>query len=155
MKIVTAIDSFKGCLSSIEAGEAIREGILKAIGHANVQVRPLADGGEGTVEALVLGMQGRIEKVLPVQSGTSANGPWRRQDFIIAFQEDPRDFFFQRALLSADLEKHPEPKEGSIAKVSWSVFTNEYNGRYYNQLKVITMEVEESEKEEDKEELGF
>lgn len=63
MNIVVAIDSFKGCLSSIEAGEAIREGILKAIGHANVQVRPLADGGEGTVEALVLGMQGRIEKV--------------------------------------------------------------------------------------------
>ena len=63
MNIVVAIDSFKGCLSSIEAGEAIREGILKAIGHANVQVRPLADGGEGTVEALALGMQGRIEKV--------------------------------------------------------------------------------------------
>lgn len=63
MNIVVAIDSFKGCLSSIEAGEAIREGIHKAIGHANVQVRPLADGGEGTVEALVLGMQGRIEKV--------------------------------------------------------------------------------------------
>lgn len=63
MNIVVAIDSFKGCLSSIEAGEAIREGILKAIGHANVQVRPLADGGEGTVEALTLGMQGRIEKV--------------------------------------------------------------------------------------------
>ena len=63
MNIVVAIDSFKGSLSSIEAGEAIREGILKAIGNANVQVRPLADGGEGTVEALALGMQGRIEKV--------------------------------------------------------------------------------------------
>lgn len=63
MNIVVAIDSFKGCLSSIEAGEAIREGIHKAIGDANVQVRPLADGGEGTVEALALGMQGRIEKV--------------------------------------------------------------------------------------------
>ena len=63
MNIVVAIDSFKGCLSSIEAGEAIREGILKATGYANVQVRPLADGGEGTVEALALGMQGRIEKV--------------------------------------------------------------------------------------------
>lgn len=63
MNIVVAIDSFKGSLSSIEAGEAIREGIHKAIGDANVQVRPLADGGEGTVEALALGMQGRIEKV--------------------------------------------------------------------------------------------
>lgn len=63
MNIVVAIDSFKGSLSSIEAGESIREGIHKAIGHANVQVRPLADGGEGTVEALALGMKGRIEKV--------------------------------------------------------------------------------------------
>lgn len=101
-------------------------------------------------------VEGKIEKVFPVRSGNRQDGSvWRRQDFIIAFQEDPRDFFFQRALLSADLEKHPEPKEGCIAKVSWSVFTNEYNGRYYNQLKVITMEVEESEKEEDTEELGM
>ena len=63
MKVVVAIDSLKGCLSSMEAGEAIKEGILKAIPEADVRVCPLADGGEGTVETLVLGMGGNLELV--------------------------------------------------------------------------------------------
>ena len=63
MKVVVAIDSLKGSLSSIEAGEAIKSGILKAMPEANVCVRPLADGGEGTVEALALGMGGKLETV--------------------------------------------------------------------------------------------
>ena len=63
MKVVVACDSFKGSLSSLEAGEAIKRGVLKAIPDAEVCVRPLADGGEGTVEALTLGMGGKIESV--------------------------------------------------------------------------------------------
>lgn len=63
MRVVVAIDSLKGSLSSLEAGSAISEGIHRAISDAQVIVRPLADGGEGTVEALALGMNGRIEKV--------------------------------------------------------------------------------------------
>lgn len=63
MKVVVAIDSLKGSLTSLEAGEAIREGILLAVPDADVVVRPLADGGEGTVEALTLGMNGRYEKI--------------------------------------------------------------------------------------------
>ena len=53
MKAVVAIDSFKGSLTSMEAGQAAMEGILRADPAADVAVRPLADGGEGTVEALV------------------------------------------------------------------------------------------------------
>ena len=49
MKAVIAIDSLKGSLSSIEAGQAIAEGIRKADAKADVVIRPLADGGEGTV----------------------------------------------------------------------------------------------------------
>lgn len=64
MKIVVAIDSLKGSLSSLEAGFAVSEGIHNVIPDANVIVRPLADGGEGTVEALTLGMNGKIEKVM-------------------------------------------------------------------------------------------
>ena len=63
MKVVVAIDSLKGSLSSLEAGEAIKAGVLKAIPEAEVCVRPLADGGEGTVEALALGMGGKLETV--------------------------------------------------------------------------------------------
>ncbi len=63
MKIVVAIDSFKGSMTSIEAGEAIREGIHRVHPQAEVIVRPLADGGEGTVEALTLGMGGTLQTV--------------------------------------------------------------------------------------------
>ncbi len=63
MKVVVAIDSLKGSLSSLEAGDAIKSGILKAMPDAQVQVRPLADGGEGTVEALALGMGGELKTV--------------------------------------------------------------------------------------------
>lgn len=63
MKAVIAIDSLKGSLSSIEAGQAIAEGIRKADAKADVVIRPLADGGEGTVEALVCGMNGTLQHV--------------------------------------------------------------------------------------------
>lgn len=63
MKIVVAIDSLKGSLTSLEAGQAIKQGIARAIPEAEVYVRPLADGGEGTVEALVLGMNGKNVRV--------------------------------------------------------------------------------------------
>ena len=63
MKVVVAVDSLKGSLSSLEAGNAISEGIRKVYPEAHVEVRPLADGGEGTVEALALGMNGKLETV--------------------------------------------------------------------------------------------
>ena len=55
MNITIAIDSLKGSLSSLEAGHAIEEGIRRVYKDAAVNVRPLADGGEGTVEALACG----------------------------------------------------------------------------------------------------
>ena len=64
MKVLVAIDSLKGSLSSLEAGNAVADGIGRACRDAEVLVRPLADGGEGTVEALALGMNGRVEKIL-------------------------------------------------------------------------------------------
>lgn len=63
MKITVAMDSFKGSMSSLEAGEACARGIHAAMPEAAVDVRPLADGGEGTVEALVHGMHGKKETV--------------------------------------------------------------------------------------------
>lgn len=57
MKVVVAIDSFKGSMTSVQAGIAAKKGILKA-GNADVIVKPLADGGEGTTEALVEGIGG-------------------------------------------------------------------------------------------------
>ena len=63
MKIVIATDSFKGSLTSLEAGEAIKEGIAFADPGACVVIRPVADGGEGTTEALTAGLGGHYETV--------------------------------------------------------------------------------------------
>lgn len=73
MKIVVAIDSFKGSLSSIEAGSAAKSGIERA-GLADVTVMPLADGGEGTTEALVEGLGGTyVSAVVTGPLGGSVN----------------------------------------------------------------------------------
>ena len=49
MKIVIAMDSFKGSLTSLEAGEAAAKGATDALPDADLILMPLADGGEGTV----------------------------------------------------------------------------------------------------------
>ncbi len=63
MKVTVAIDSMKGSLTSLEAGQAIAVGVKRVYPDAEVCVRPLADGGEGTVEALTCGMGGIIQHV--------------------------------------------------------------------------------------------
>lgn len=60
MKVLIAMDSFKGSLSSIESSTAIAAGIKEVYPHADIEVLPLADGGEGTVEALVNATDGTL-----------------------------------------------------------------------------------------------
>ena len=55
MKVLVAMDSFKGSLTSLQAGNAVKSGILRVDPNALVSVRPLADGGEGTAVALASG----------------------------------------------------------------------------------------------------
>ena len=63
MKVAIAIDSFKGSLSSVAAGNAAAEGVRRVFPDAECAVRPLADGGEGTVDALVAGLGGELKTV--------------------------------------------------------------------------------------------
>lgn len=58
MNIVIAIDSFKGSLTTLQAGNAAASGIQRVYPDAKIQVFPIADGGEGTTEALVSGLHG-------------------------------------------------------------------------------------------------
>lgn len=58
MKIVIAIDSFKGSLTSLEAGAAAEKGVRRVFPEAETVVKPLADGGEGTMRALTSGLGG-------------------------------------------------------------------------------------------------
>ena len=63
MKVVIAMDSFKGSMTSLEAGEAAKAGVLRAVPDAEVTVRPLADGGEGTMESLIYALQASPREV--------------------------------------------------------------------------------------------
>ncbi|QIZ05523.1 glycerate kinase [Priestia megaterium] len=60
MNILVAMDSLKGSLSSVEANKAIAEGFFKANSAFKVQTVPIADGGEGTAEALVHATNGQL-----------------------------------------------------------------------------------------------
>lgn len=60
MRIVVAPDSFKGSLSSIEVANAMEQGILSLFPDAVVIKIPIADGGEGTIDALVTATGGRM-----------------------------------------------------------------------------------------------
>jgi len=68
MQIVVAPDSFKECLSSAQVAAAIAEGIGRVYPEANTISIPIADGGEGTVAALVAATGGRIVKTPSVDA---------------------------------------------------------------------------------------
>lgn len=63
MKIVIAPDSFKHSLSAVAVADALSRGILSAMPRAHIVRLPLADGGEGTVEALVTATGGHKETI--------------------------------------------------------------------------------------------
>ncbi|MGI6211830.1 MAG: glycerate kinase [Anaerovoracaceae bacterium] len=63
MKFVIAMDSFKGSMTSLQAGAAVKRAAVRVFPGAEVVVLPFADGGEGTAESLTTGLGGRFEAV--------------------------------------------------------------------------------------------
>ena len=63
MKVVIAIDSFKGSLSSNELANFVENGIKKVYSKVDIIKVPIADGGEGTVESLVNGTNGHFVEI--------------------------------------------------------------------------------------------
>lgn len=62
IRILIASDSFKGTLSSMEVADAMERGFIQTGYKIRVTKLPIADGGEGTVEAVTLAMGGRVEE---------------------------------------------------------------------------------------------
>ena len=60
MKILIAPDKFKGCLSAAEVADAIAAGLRRADARVQIDLCPMADGGEGTVAALVAATGGKL-----------------------------------------------------------------------------------------------
>ncbi len=74
MQVLIAPDKFKGTLSALEAAQAMAEGVLRVYPDAQVQLLPMADGGEGTVAAAVeVGFEERLTAVVgPILKPTGA-----------------------------------------------------------------------------------
>ena len=63
MKILIAPDSFKNALSALGVAESIQRGIQKVIPEAEFRLKPMADGGEGTVESVIDATNGKLVNV--------------------------------------------------------------------------------------------
>lgn len=83
MKVIIAIDSFKGSLTSVEAGEVAREGILQVHPNWQIDLIPIADGGEGMLGVMLAATGSCIQRVTahdpcmrPIEAeyGISADG---------------------------------------------------------------------------------
>lgn len=64
MKVIIAIDSFKGCLTSKQANEAAAEGIRRVCPNAKIVEIPVSDGGEGYMEAFHAAIGGSLEEIV-------------------------------------------------------------------------------------------
>ena len=76
MKILIAPDSFKGSATAVEVGNALARGFRRIFSDADIRVLPMADGGEGTVAALVSATGGEIRSSIvknPIGCEISAN----------------------------------------------------------------------------------
>ena len=59
MKVVIAMDSFKGTLSAYQASEIVAESIAECTPNVETVIKPMADGGEGTAEAMIKSVNGQ------------------------------------------------------------------------------------------------
>lgn len=87
--------------------------------------------------------QGRIYKVFPLQTGTSASGKeWSRQDFIFEFFENQTDRYADRVLLNVMNERIREYdiQEGDNVIIGFGHTTREYQGRYFNDIRMYHFE---------------
>ena len=86
--------------------------------------------------------EGRINKLFPVQTGTSQRGEWSRQDFIFEYFETPNDRYADRVLLSVmnDRIKEYDLHEGDTVICGFSHTTREYQGRYFNDVRLYHFE---------------
>ena len=86
---------------------------------------------------MALELEGTLSQKLAAQSGSSARGPWAKQEFILEY---PDGSFTAKACFTAwgqdkvqELEKY---QIGDKVKVSFNLKSREYNGRWYNDLQI-------------------
>ncbi|NUL38791.1 glycerate kinase [Kosakonia sacchari] len=112
MKIVIAPDSYKESLSALDVATAIESGFREIFPTAEYLKIPVADGGEGTVEAMVAATDGRIVKV-------TVKGPLGEQaEGFYGISGDEQSAFIEMAAASG-LEMVPPAKRDPLITTSW------------------------------------
>ena len=86
---------------------------------------------------MALEIEGTLQQKLPVASGTSARGPWAKQEFILEY---PDGNFSAKACFTAwgqdKVQELAKYQVGDRIKVSFNLKSREYNGRWYNDLQI-------------------
>ena len=77
MHVIVALDKFKGTLTALEACQATERGLTAALEKPKITLCPIADGGEGTVEALAARLSGEMRGVLVDNAMASRQVPAR------------------------------------------------------------------------------
>ncbi|WP_312416290.1 glycerate kinase [Pseudescherichia sp.] len=112
MKIVIAPDSYKESLSALDVATAIEEGFREIFPAADYIKLPVADGGEGTVEAMVAATQGRIVQV-------TVTGPLGAQvEGFYGLSGDEQSAFIEMAAASG-LELVAPEQRNPLITTSW------------------------------------
>lgn len=112
MKIVIAPDSYKESLSALDVATAIETGFREIYPHAEYVKVPVADGGEGTVEAMVAATQGHIVQV-------SVTGPLGESvNAFYGLSGDMRCAYIEMAAASG-LESVPPTRRNPLLTTSW------------------------------------
>ena len=111
-KVVIAIDSFKGCLSSAEAGKAAAKGIRSVFPECEIRSLPIADGGEGMLDVLIAATNGREVQI-------SAHNPLMEwHDTYYGISEDEKTAFIEMASISG-LPLVPPEKRNPMQTTSY------------------------------------
>ena len=80
-------------------------------------------------------VKGVVTTVLPVQTGEGKNGTWKKQDYVIEYDQSsqyPRKMLFN---LWGDKIDQYNIQEGQTVRVSFDIDCREYNGRWYNDIR--------------------
>lgn len=89
---------------------------------------------------MALEIEGTLAQKLPVASGSSARGPWEKQEFVLEF---PDGNFTAKACFTAwgqdKVQELARYQVGDKVKVSFNLKSREYNGRWYNDLQMWRM----------------
>lgn len=84
--------------------------------------------------------KGTVTAVLEIQTGTSANGVWKKQSFVIeTFGQYPKTICFD--LFASGEKPLITPKVGEVVDVTFSVESREYNGKYYTKASAFRVDI--------------